>query len=96
MQYMCSHSQVLYIGSAIGGSYLAATLGHTFGSVSGLDTVKSVMGGFLILFGSRLANGCTSGHGITGFSQLNLSSFVAVPAMFGAAIVAGMVGKYTL
>lgn len=36
-----------------------------------------VIGGILIGFGTRLGNGCTSGHGICGLSRLSLPSFVA-------------------
>ena len=35
------------------------------------------VGGAFIGFGTRLANGCTSGHGIFGMSNFELSSFVA-------------------
>jgi uncharacterized membrane protein YedE/YeeE len=41
---------------------------------------------FLLVGGARLANGCTSGHGISGMAHLATVSFVAVPAMFGGAI----------
>ncbi len=39
------------------------------------------LAGLLIGIGSRLANGCTSGHGIAGLARLSPRSFVAV-AMF--------------
>lgn len=39
-------------------------------------------GGFVMLFGARLAGGCTSGHGISGLSQLAIGSMVTVVAMF--------------
>ncbi len=39
-------------------------------------------GGFLMLFGARIADGCTSGHGISGMAQLAVGSTVAVAAMF--------------
>ena len=32
--------------------------------------------------GGRIASGCTSGHGISGFSKLSVGSFIAVPVMF--------------
>ncbi|EJW10463.1 Lipocalin-related protein and Bos/Can/Equ allergen [Rhodovulum sp. PH10] len=38
--------------------------------------------GFLMLFGARLADGCTSGHGLSGVAQLAVGSTVAVAAMF--------------
>ena len=36
------------------------------------------LGGVLVGFGSRLGNGCTSGHGICGLSSLQLPSLAAV------------------
>ncbi|WP_291843891.1 YeeE/YedE thiosulfate transporter family protein [Bradyrhizobium sp.] len=38
--------------------------------------------GFLMLFGARIADGCTSGHGLSGMAQLSVGSTVAVAAMF--------------
>ncbi len=40
------------------------------------------VGGFLIGFGTRYAGGCTSGHAITGLSQLQLPSLIAVVGFF--------------
>lgn len=49
-------------------------------------SVKNValmlMGGLLIGFGSRYAGGCTSGHAISGLSNLQLPSLVAVIGFF--------------
>jgi len=39
-------------------------------------------GGFLVGFGARWANGCTSGHAISGLSNLQLSSLVVVIGFF--------------
>lgn len=39
-------------------------------------------GGFLIGFGTRWANGCTSGHAIAGLSDFQLPSLVAVIGFF--------------
>ncbi len=44
-------------------------------------------GGFVMLLGARIADGCTSGHGISGSAQLAVGSFIAVAAMFGGAIL---------
>lgn len=41
-----------------------------------------IIGGFLIGFGTRWANGCTSGHAISGLSDLQLPSLVAVVGFF--------------
>jgi hypothetical protein len=46
--------------------------------------------GFLMLFGARLADGCTSGHGLSGTAQLAVGSIVAVAAMFAGGIATAM------
>ena len=49
--------------------------------------VAAFFGGVLLLFGARLAGGCTSGHMISGISQLALSSFIFGVVTFAAAIL---------
>lgn len=39
--------------------------------------IMIVVGGFLVGFGTRYAGGCTSGHAITGISNLQMSSIIA-------------------
>ena len=41
-----------------------------------------ITGGFLVGFGTRYAGGCTSGHAITGLSNLQLPSLLAVVGFF--------------
>ncbi len=41
-----------------------------------------VIAGFLVGFGTRYAGGCTSGHAITGLSNLQLPSLIAVVGFF--------------
>src|SRR5688572_14281031 len=43
--------------------------------------------GLLTGLGTRLGNGCTSGHGICGLARLSPRSFAAVGVFFGVAIV---------
>lgn len=44
-------------------------------------------GGFVAGFGARLANGCTSGHGVCGLASLQLPSLVAVLTFMGTAFL---------
>ncbi len=44
--------------------------------------VLAFFAGFIMLFAARLADGCTSGHGLSGLAQLAVSSTLAVIAMF--------------
>ena len=46
------------------------------------------LGGFVMLLGARIADGCTSGHGLSGMAQLSVGSTVAVTAMFAGGIAA--------
>lgn len=43
--------------------------------------------GLLVGFGTRLGNGCTSGHGVCGMSRLSLRSIVATLSFMAVAIV---------
>lgn len=44
--------------------------------------VMMIIGGFLVGFGTRYAGGCTSGHAISGLSNLQLPSLIAVIGFF--------------
>ena len=48
-------------------------------------------GGFLMLLGARLADGCTSGHGLSGTAQLAVGSLVAIAAMFAGGIATALI-----
>lgn len=58
-----------------------------FGPIPGRRLVWSFIGGFILLFGARFGGGCTSGHMISGVSQLAVSSLIFSAALFISAIV---------
>jgi uncharacterized protein len=43
-----------------------------------------IAGGLLVGFGTRLGNGCTSGHGVCGIARLSPRSLAATAAFMGA------------
>lgn len=45
------------------------------------------IGGFLIVFGARIAGGCTSGHIISGMTQLSISAFIFAAGVFASGIL---------
>ena len=53
-----------------------------FGGSKTVRYLAAFFSGFVMLFGARMAGGCTSGHGISGGLQLALSSWVFFIAMF--------------
>lgn len=58
-----------------------------FGPSVGKRMIAAFLGGVVIIFGARLADGCTSGHGISGSLQLAVSSWTFFLVMFAAGIV---------
>ena len=60
------------------------------GSLKGLLLI--VGGGFLIGFGTRYGGGCTSGHAISGLSNFQLPSLVAVIGFF----IGGLISTFIL
>ena len=60
-------------------------------NLESLLTVKGlifiVLGGFLVGFGTRYAGGCTSGHAISGLSDLQPASLLAVIGFFAGGLL---------
>jgi hypothetical protein len=57
-----------------------------FGANKWVRYLGAFAGGALLLFGARLAGGCTSGHGISGGLQFSVSSWIFFASFFSAAI----------
>ena len=49
------------------------------------------LAGVLVGFGTRLGNGCTSGHGISGISRFSLRSLIATCTFVGVAVLVNFV-----
>ena len=56
--------------------------------------VQLFIGGLLIGFGTRYANGCTSGHAITGISLLESSSLKSTFAFFAGGVIYTFIAVY--
>lgn len=76
-----------------GGLYMATVPGapmpRTDFSRSGL-----VIAGVLVGFGTRMGNGCTSGHGVCGLGRFSLRSLVAVLTFMATAIATTSVVRH--
>jgi uncharacterized protein len=62
------------------GNGLFNTFWFNFNNAGGI--VMAIIGGFLVGFGARYADGCTSGHAISGLSHLQLPSLITVIGFF--------------
>lgn len=89
-----------FIGGLLLGGFLSALLGggwsptwdlgmfdEVIGWGAGAKLAWMFVGGLFIGFGTRLAGGCTSGHGIFGISNLEVPSFVTTGTFMLAGII---------
>ncbi len=73
-----------------GAAYLPASVFRWESLLTLKGFIILVGGGFLVGFGTRYAGGCTSGHAISGLSNLQLPSLIAVIGFF----IGGLVMTY--
>lgn len=96
-------SDLAFLGMFVAGGALAAfvqggagiqlSLGDEFTAVIGSGwrgAAVLLLGGLLVGFGTRMAGGCTSGHGLAGCSRLQPGSLLATVAFFAAAVVTSL------
>jgi uncharacterized membrane protein YedE/YeeE len=86
------YANVLFSAGLVGGAWLMSSAVPSLRPVTeiAISPVRSALGGFMIVFGSRMAGGCTSGHGISGLSLMSISSFLTAAAIFGAGGLTGL------
>ncbi len=69
-----------------------------YGPANDITAYTSYIGyalaGLLVGFGTKLGNGCTSGHGLCGLPRFSIRSFVAVAIFLTTAIAIATLGSY--
>ena len=73
--------------SGITFSFIPYLWGQNFGFSKRTRAIGAMIGGFLILFGARLAGGCPMGNGISEGMHLVTTSWIFLPTMFIGGIV---------
>ncbi len=58
-----------------------------FGKKISTRAIGAFIGGAIAMFGARMADGCPSGHGLSGLMQLSISGFIAMAGFFGAGVL---------
>ena len=80
------------LGTILGGMLAARALGSNDDAARADDRpgaepmrspLASAAGGAMLMFGARMADGCTSGHSLSGTAQDASSSWLFTPLMFG-------------
>lgn len=63
-----------------------------FGGSTKKRAIAAILGGTVMMIGARMADGCPSGHGLSGMMQMSVSSYVALAFFFGTgALVANLI-----
>lgn len=87
----------LFIGGMMLGGWLyEGAIATSPTPVSEFAPVSMIVGGLLVGFGTRLGNGCTSGHGVCGLGRLSFRSLVAVLTFLTAGFVTVFVTHHLL
>ncbi|MCW6511651.1 YeeE/YedE family protein [Lichenifustis flavocetrariae] len=81
-----SWAMAFVVGLPLGAALIAAVVGPVQTHFPSSPAIL-IVGGLVVGFGTRLGNGCTSGHGVCGLSRGSLRSIVAT-AIFTAAGIA--------
>ena len=89
--------RLVFLAALVGGTFLAAYLFPALGNAPQLAAPPAwftagaplwiAVSGLLTGFGTKIGNGCTSGHGVCGLARLSKRSFVAVGVFFVVAIL---------
>lgn len=94
---------MMVVGIMIGSFIAAASSGsfrlqavpdmwrERFGPGVGRRAVFAFIGGIIAMFGARLADGCPSGHGLSGSLQLAVSGYIALACFFLGGVVAARI-----
>jgi uncharacterized protein len=70
--------RVLFVGGLLAGGFLFTLFAPQVFTVSIARSPSAlILAGLLVGFGTRLGNGCTSGHGVCGISRFSTRSIVA-------------------
>ena len=78
---------ILFLSGLIIGPIIYSLSGNKIESVLTNSLPFLIAGGLLVGIGTKIGNGCTSGHGVCGISRFSLRSIVATIAF----IITGMI-----
>ncbi|MEF2154844.1 YeeE/YedE family protein [Luteimonas sp. FXH3W] len=78
---------------AAGGAYMAWVPGAAQPRTDA-PRITLIVAGLLVGFGTRMGNGCTSGHGVCGLGRLSMRSLVAVLTFMATAILTVFLVRY--
>jgi uncharacterized protein len=83
-------------GLWIGALVYAASRGAMFPVELAASTPLMIVAGLLVGFGTRMAGGCTSGHGVCGIARVSMRSIIATIVFMTSGIATVFVMRHVL
>nr|WP_256099325.1 YeeE/YedE family protein [Vibrio sp. Scap16] len=80
------HWRIAFVVGMIVSGWLLIPTGYQLPQLEEMNLLVVVIAGLLVGFGTKTANGCTSGHGIVGMARLSKRSIIATCVFMGVAI----------
>ncbi|PMM26170.1 hypothetical protein BCT58_08600 [Vibrio lentus] len=81
------HWRIAFVVGMVASGWLLIPTGYQLPQLEEMNLVLVIIAGLLVGFGTKTANGCTSGHGIVGMARLSKRSIIATFVFMGVAIV---------
>jgi len=75
--------RIRFLLGLVGGGALVSVLGFPYALEFRSTPLVTILAGLLVGYGTRLGNGCTSGHGVCGMGRGSRRSLVAVLVFIG-------------
>ncbi|NJM99007.1 MAG: YeeE/YedE family protein [Phormidesmis sp. RL_2_1] len=88
--------RLFIVGLLIGGWLYESVVAAQPTPISALSPWAMVMGGFFVGVGTRLGNGCTSGHGVCGLGRLSIRSLAAVLTFLATGFITVFITRHVL
>ncbi|MGF1839489.1 YeeE/YedE family protein [Vibrio atlanticus] len=81
------HWRIAFVVGMAASGWLLIPTGYQLPQLEEINFAVVIIAGLLVGFGTKMANGCTSGHGIVGMARLSKRSIIATCVFMGVAIV---------
>lgn len=90
--------RIAFLGGLVvgAGAYVALNGGLPFEARAGFSERALVIAGVLVGYGTSLAGGCTSGHGVCGLARFSVRSLVAVAVFLSVALATTFITRHVL
>ncbi|CAK1774397.1 Membrane protein [Vibrio crassostreae] len=80
------HWRIAFVVGMVASGWVLIPTGYQLPQLEEMNLLVVVIAGLLVGFGTKTANGCTSGHGIVGMARLSKRSIIATCVFMGVAI----------